>query len=59
MLAMTFDGGRLEDSSNTKQHVGVDGIAATKEGEAIYNGGGKLVLWRYANLMFPIVFAIK
>ncbi|XP_045171361.2 uncharacterized protein LOC123533672 isoform X2 [Mercenaria mercenaria] len=59
MLSLTFDGGSMVDSSNTKQHVGVDGVSATMEGEAIYNGGGKLVLWRYANLMFPVVFAIR
>ncbi|XP_060583868.1 uncharacterized protein LOC132740001 isoform X3 [Ruditapes philippinarum] len=59
MLSLTFDGGSMEDSSNTKQHIGVDGVSATREGEALYNGGGRLVLWRYANLMFPIVYAIR
>ncbi|KAL4223377.1 hypothetical protein ACF0H5_016847 [Mactra antiquata] len=58
-LALTFDSGVIEDKSNTNQHLGNEGISVTLEGEAVSNGAGKLVLWRYANHMFPLVMAVR
>lgn len=59
MLSLTFDEGRIADSSNTKQHLQAEGISVTRQGEAIYKGDGRVVVWRYANLMLPVIFAIQ
>lgn len=57
---MTFDGHSIKDMSNTRQEFGNEGISVSVEGEAVSNGGGKLVLWRYANYIFPLdYFAIR
>ncbi|XP_052216400.1 uncharacterized protein LOC127834516 [Dreissena polymorpha] len=59
LLAVTFTGNQVADDSHQKQHIGVDGVSSSVEGHGIFTGNSRLVLWRYANHMLPLVFAIR
>ncbi|XP_052802507.1 mucin-5AC-like isoform X2 [Mya arenaria] len=59
ILSMTFNDSKIVDESNTKQHIGVEGVTTSIQGEGLFSGSGRLVLWRYANYMFPVVFAVR
>ena len=56
---MTFDGGKIEDTSTTRQHVGEENIAASATGELIMTPKGRLILWKYSNLIFSDIFAVR
>ena len=49
---MTFDGGKIEDTSTTRQHVSIQNIVASEKGELVMAAKGRIVLWRYSNLVF-------
>ena len=56
---MTFDGGKIDDKSTTRQHVGIQNIAASNKGELVMTAKGRVVLWRYSNLVFSDIFAVR
>ncbi|KAL3856173.1 hypothetical protein ACJMK2_010956 [Sinanodonta woodiana] len=61
-LKMTFpdpNSDSIADNSKNKQSVGVQNVAISKNGTALFYGTGKLTLWRFAHLMFGSILAIQ
>ncbi|KAK3587159.1 hypothetical protein CHS0354_006802 [Potamilus streckersoni] len=61
-LKMTFpdpNSDIIADNSKSKQSVGVQNVAISKNGTALFYGTGKLTLWRFAHLMFGSILAIQ